>query len=325
MPDFSFINKLRLDNLYPISPSKAKKSYPLYNRFMQEMNSPNVLNEDRGFINQMTPQLQQTGLMNNTTPPMDVVFNDNNISETARGMNAARVIHDVNLNKNALTPYQSGQLSLRDREIQQRGALAQGKLGIDSKKAEIADYKARNPGHRLTQGKDGILRSFNPLTNQVTVLGETGMSEEEIAALDQTNDLIKIGAGGAQDRLTEGVRQKGRETLADMTARHAREKQDDAQQSTADIKRNTPILPSQERIAKLTRAEEARNTHPEWASYIKIVPGGGFVIKSPGRFTGPDQATYDAINKFIEGTPNPIRSVETSSTTTKKDPLGIRK
>lgn len=305
----SFIDKLSLDNLYPTSPRnkpRRNEDYPLFEKFKQEILPLLAMG-----------QMEQTfapinNIPNEPSKPMDVVFNDNNISEATRAMGAARTIHNVDLNRNALSPYQAGQLSLRDRELEQRNTLAKNKLGLDSKKVEIADFKARNKDHQFIQGKDGRLRAVNPLTKEVTDLGETGMSDIEVAALNQTNDLQKIDRTGEQSRELEKLRQIGDESLEAIKARHAKELSTHTGSIKADAERNAPILPSQERVAKLARVEEAKNTRPEWSKYIKTIPGGGYEITNPGRVFGPSRETYDAIIKFIGEPPEAIRTVNTS-------------
>lgn len=302
-----FHEKLRLDNLYPSLPQKKIKGHPLFEEFKRNL--------PLGYDESPYPgQMIHTPNLDPSTKPMDVVFNPG-ISETARAMGAARTINNVDLSPGAMSAYQGGQLNLRNQEMMQRAVLAGGKLENDRSKTSIADFKARNPGHKFIQGEDGKLRAVHPLTKEVTDLGITGMSQQEIADMNQSNAIQKIDRSGEMSRELEALKQTHRVINQDDAQLAAGGLQDDKQNSEADIKRNTPILPSQERIARLSRAEEARNSNPAWAPYIKIVPGGGFVIKSPGRFTGPDQATYDAINTFINSAPKPIRTVETSTVT----------
>lgn len=294
----SFIDKLSLDNLYPTSPrhkQRKNEAYPLFDKFKQEILPLLAMGQmEQTFAPYTNPPVEPT-------KPMDVIFQPN-IGEQAREMAVARDVHGMNLNKNALTPYQAGQLALQDRKLDQSEVIAQSKAGLDAKKIAIAEFKAKNRDHQFIQGKDGRLRAVNPLTKEVTDLGETGMSESEIAALNQTNDLAKIDATGKQAVALEGTRQKGRESMEEVQARHAKE----LAQLKIEADSKTANLPSQERTATLTKAEQAKNSNPEWSKYIKIVPGGGFTITAPGVFTGPSAETYKAINDYIYGrTPAP--------------------
>lgn len=82
-------------------------------------------------------------------------------------------------------------------------------------RAAVYRYKAEHPDHKFMQGKDGILRALDPATNTVISLGKTGMSDAEMAELNQKNAIKKIEATGDEARETERTREKGRETIAE--------------------------------------------------------------------------------------------------------------
>lgn len=51
---------------------------------------------------------------------------------------------------------------------------------------------------------------------------------------------------------------------------------------------------------ELRRAREAKASNSKWAKYIKI-KGNTYEIQRPGMFSGPDEATYNEIGKYIKG------------------------
>lgn len=93
----------------------------------------------------------------------------------------------------------------------------------DTRKADIAearlrayDFKMRNPNFKFDFSGPTVIVA-NPATGELKDSGiPTGaLSDADKMSLQQENALERIGATGEQARLTEGVRQEGREGLAE--------------------------------------------------------------------------------------------------------------
>jgi hypothetical protein len=225
MPD-SFVQKLRLDNLYPTMPIGSGGEPDLYNQFMGS-GAPQAMFNERNRLSQigqqaMQPQSQQPRDFQRN--PMNVVYNpppSDSIAGRILGVEAQPT-----------TEYQKGELANRQADLalkkQQLGAtqdINQQKVDISKGRADVYDFKAKNPGLKIVAQQGGHIRALNPLTGAVVAdLGPTGnMAEADRLALEQDQNLARIGEQGNQARLTEGTRQAGAETLEDMKARHATE------------------------------------------------------------------------------------------------------
>ena len=119
-------------------------------------------------------------------------------------------------------------LNQGQQKIDQTGSIANTKNAISQQRANVYDFKTKNPGSKFEQGKDGILRAINPLTNKVTELGQTGMSDADVMALNQGNALERIDRTGQNqqdlqdlkgNQQTGQIDQKGGQNLADIAAR----------------------------------------------------------------------------------------------------------
>jgi hypothetical protein len=317
----SFVDKLRLDNLYPTVPINTGDD-PLFGQFLSQIAPLMNRNRIEQIGNVQPRQIQQPPI---TGAPQNVVLGDQ-----GAGPEIAKRMLGVG---ESITPYQKGQLALGKEELEfnkkkteQTNELNQQKLADTQRKTDIADFKAKNPGVKILAPKGGRIQAINSATGQVIRdFGDTGtLSDEDRINLEQSGAIAQIGARGANEQALETTRQKGRESLEEMNARHAMERAELSSNTQKEIATNKPLPPSQEKIAKTSRAQTAKNTHPEWAKYITMTPGGGFFVTGPsmGGLRGPTPEIYKAINDFIESGP-----AETTkpATTTKSDPLGLRK
>lgn len=207
-----------MDNLYPTVPTNRKKSYPLFDRFKQEMSQQDLYDQIADPSRYQQQQQQPTGQMHNMTKPMDVVFDQGNISEQARGINAARMAHNVDLNRNALSPYQQGQLQNKDRELgireQQYGQtnnLAQQRI---TETAEMNEWKMKNPGGRIVYQPDGQIIAIGPDNKIAGTFGPSGkMGEERRIGVQQQNAVQLADRRGEIAGALEDKAQYGRTSL----------------------------------------------------------------------------------------------------------------
>lgn len=300
----SFIEKLRLDNLYPSVPIGGGKEENLYDRFTSQV-LPRARRDRLADIEAMNPRVQQIQTPPDSMKPMDVIYNPSISNQLGQIANVRRAYGDEATTLPG-SEYQRGTLALREKELAQKGVkqesdieLGKQKVDISKQRADTYQFKANNPNAKYIINKvTGTMQAVDPISQKVLQdFGKTQLGEEELINLNQEKKLEQIGATGAESRATEGVRQTGRESLEDIKSRHAKE----LQELGAQIGSKSKDLPTQQRTATLSKAEEARNTHPEWKNYIKIVPGGGFAITAPGYLMGPSEETYKKMNEFIYG------------------------
>lgn len=206
----------------------------------------------------------------------------------------------------------SPEYELANKQLDLQRALGLNKLedadadrAIKQQRANVYQFKAQNPESKIMIGKDGITRAINPLTNKVTELGQTGMSDEEIMQLNQSNALQKISATGNEQRQTENVRQQGRETLEDMKARHAQE----LKQFESNLGPLTADLPTQQKQDIQNKYNILINKNPELRDFISLDPNTGMPMITPvgtkgifGNNKGPTQEQFDKINEMLYGT-----------------------
>lgn len=158
----------------------------------------------------------------------------------------------------------------RDRALEQKGRLGEESNAIKADRAEVYRYKSMHPDHKLMQGKDGHLRAVNPQTDEVTDLGPTGMSDQEVMDLNQSNALERIGAQGENQQVLQGMR--GNQALDQIAARVAGQKEVNA------AKPERGELPTQTRVRQNLTAHEFVNKHPDLAKYITFNGDGTFSV-----------------------------------------------
>lgn len=308
----SFKSKLRIGgDVYPSIPIRRRRG-----QFMDEtvpaLRQQRFLPPDQMPIQRREPivreDLRGDGRPGNLTK-LDVVYNPPASDQVATKM--------LGVEKDPASAYQKAQVGLEQQKINQNQgkideatALSKAKLANAQKQTEINKFKAEHPGVFVSAPKGGRITAHDKLTGAfVADLGDSGtMDEEARVSIDQSNEAKNIIARGDQTVRNTTLQGTNAETLEETKARHAvelRNLTDKASMERAELyaktRKEATDVPTQRRTEKLLRAETAKNTHPEWANFIKTVPGGGYVITAPGMGMGkPSREVYDAINEFIE-------------------------
>lgn len=252
----------------------------------------------------------------------------NKMGPLQQGANLER---QENVNSRTLA-YQTIAAQLRQEALDNKEKLDDANLKIRQQRADVYEFKARNPDFKIDFSGTTV-KVANPQTGEIKDTGiPTGsMSDADKLALQHENRLDEIGATGNEARKTEGVKQDGRESLAEKkgwTTANIPDPTDPTRligvrinNDTGEVKRieldNKPVgpvakvsgtgstskpeLPTQTRVRMISKAREVANKNPDWAKYIKI-QGNDFIITKPGGWGGPDKATFDKINNAIYGT-----------------------
>lgn len=286
----SYLDKLRNSNVFgnPFSPSR-QNPFALVDQFMRRNPQLNNIGQqmldDGGGGRNMGGRIQEPS----QEKPMNYRFVDQEIQ-----------------------PLDRAKLDLRRAELEGRQDLGKGNLGIKRdevgiKRDQLAinDFKSKNPGMKIESQKGGNFFAINPITGETKDLGiNTGTwSDEEVSNAKGQQALEQIGARGGEDRTTEGVRQTGRVELAGVKG--------EEQRKTKETPGSATDYPSQEKVRQHLKAQEAKNTHPEWRKYITLGQGD-FLINPPGGWSGPSPEIYKAINDFIYGSSDSGKTKETT-------------
>ncbi len=135
---------------------------------------------------------------------------------------AANLERQENVNARTLA-FQQVSAELRDKALEAKEKNDMINARIRQQRADVYEFKARNPQMKIIQPKGGFVTAVNPMTGQSTLIKDfegnpisSGtLTETDSLNLQQENRLEQIAAGGYQARETEGVRQQGRETIAE--------------------------------------------------------------------------------------------------------------
>jgi hypothetical protein len=319
----SFLEKLRMNNIYPpASASRGSNEDDIFGTFMSQI-EPMIRQKERAqdimFREESTRarELPQQERLRQESKPPNVVYQPS-LGDIAREVATGKQLHDINV-LDPTSGYRTAQLNLRAAELGERRRASEERMGLSQEQLEQRKYEASQKIRLAEQTLGRKLDEREKLeimqTGALARIGATGEEARKTADVTGRQAMERVRAGGEEARTTETVRQTGRESLEDIQARHKSELE--AQ------KAGEPKLPTQQRADVLRRAEEARNTHPEWAKHIKVVPGGGFSITSPGYIFGPNEKTYEEMRKFIyEGGPTKAPTTEVKPTTEVAKPTG---
>lgn len=172
--------------------------------------------------------------------------------------------------------------------------------------SQINEYKVKHP-NAVIKAVDGALIAIDPQTQEATTIKdsegkpyETGkMSDADKLTMQLHNQLAEIHARTEGSKEVVGARVEGERSLIPDKLKASEELKATVPGKAPSSTGGTQT-PTQDRVALINRAQQARIEHPEWAKYINI-NGTNVVVTTPGRFSGPDPAVYDQISKYILG------------------------
>jgi len=250
---------------------------------------------------------------------------------------AANLERQENVNERMLA-YQTISQELRAEADAERARNNERNAQIRQQRADVYEFKAHNPNFRLDFSGPTV-KVANPITGEVRDTGmETGaLSDADKMILQQENELERIGARTRGQIEVEGVRQTGRERLAETRGwkiynipdGQGGQKAVKINEITGEVRdlemgpANTPTgpvsrpsssggrsdeSPTQTRVRQFNAARELANTRPDLAQFIKLGrPGSNdFEIVPPstnffGRPSGPTPEQYREMIEAIYG------------------------
>jgi len=253
----------------------------------------------------------------------DVTGNNNGkfIFDELTGKNKLR--DDVTNWKTQITPIQqaadnerstnSNERTMAHQQIadelrQQAQAATAAKNEVDAKikqqRADVYEFKARNPNMKIIAVKGGNIMAINPITAQKmdTGIPSGSLSDADRIALEQDNAMERIAGQGDQTRQTQGVRHE--DTMEEIGARGDESRKTKAVPS-ATTTTNKPETEAAIRTGRINKATQLINTRPELRKWIQV-NGNDIRVTPPsngGYFSsGPTKQEFDEINNAIYGT-----------------------
>lgn len=250
--------------------------------------------------------------------------------------------------------------TLKERAQAAKEKTDEGKLRISQQRADIANFKAKNPQLKFDFSGPKV-KVMDPLTGKISVTEfDTGnLTESDKIDLNQKNAIARIDATGEQARKTEETRQTGREGLAETrgwtppvnvinpeTGQPMAVSVNQITGEVKEIKSNNKNIgaitkpgtsrkeesPQETKIRRYNAADELINTRPDLAKFIELTGTNEFKIAPAtsdthwwsGERIGPTQAQYDEIKNIIYGDgskSNLMTKTQTNTTTGAKRTL----
>lgn len=230
----------------------------------------------------------------------------------------------------SLNQYREGTLGLREQELARNLKKDEETQKIARQRADIYDFKAKNPNMRIYAPKGGNVYAINPVTGKRMDLGISSgtLSDIDKIELEQEKAIERIEKTGEVTRETNKVRSEqeiasawgtpvqafGRDgkPLDYMLSINAKTGESKKVPLGSDmVTRTTPpgagnITPSQEGNEQFNKARQILFKNPDYRRYITLGKGGDFTLKMP-LFRG-DKTVYDKIYQDIYGSSAPTIS-----------------
>jgi len=298
-----FANRLRMNNIFPTGPDNnpfGPTAQPqginldeisgLINRIAPVLQA----NQERGFAHQKDMMGMQLGgglknigqqMTQQPKPPMGVAYNP------------------------GISDFQRANLGLKRDELNQKKSLAESGLdirrddqNIRQQRADIYDYKAKNPNLKFVIGANGNFMTQDPSTGEMTDTGHSSAKMGDAEKLKITGEQrmgeIKAKQSGAEK--LQGI--KGTQALSQIGARVSGQQATDA--AKINLTSDKPLLPTQEKVQQNNSARELMTRRPDLAPFIELDDKGGFTITQPGTSffgspTGPSAEQAKEITDHI--------------------------
>lgn len=236
---------------------------------------------------------------------------------------AAQIENSGNANDRQLA-YQTISQELRQQAQNAKEANDAEKLKVSQHRADVYEFKARNPLMKLVFPKGGNIQAVDPQTGEAK---DTGIPTGSMTELDKMNlgheqKTAEIQTRGDETRETEGVKHANRTAEIFTRGSEARKTKSTPGANSGGGKTE---LPTQTRVRQFNAARELWNSRPDLRPFIKIGRPGtnDFSITPPGNggffsTAGPNAQQHKEINDAIYGAAGiPINQPGRSNTTDK--------
>jgi hypothetical protein len=290
MADTSFIEKLRMNNIFPpggggqgpfTAPDlSAGQMDPQKMRSMMDVILPSILSEkqkDRDLQIQLAQmQHQPSGLKDIGTH----IAKEKPMTYSYGGM------------LDSMTPYQKASIQLEKDKLKQSGVLGQQKLSQSGQDVQTRIRRA-DIAQKIADGRATDEEKNEYILGQIE---ERGNQSRQSQTIRGEQAMEQIGARGNEARETTGMR--GENQLANIAARIK------GQQDVNAAKPTRPMLPTQSKVMEANAARELINTRPELAPFVKQNQDGTYSITPPGTGgwfsdAGPSEQQYEEIKSSL--------------------------
>lgn len=297
-PSGSFLEKLRMNNLFPVGGGPQTYGMPDLNsgggggdieqmyrmiqrgkdREMQrQLNLDNEMRR-RNAYETMSPQEILTGKRDpRLQQQQQMPFGVPNVSLGEDSNPGARILNP---------PVKDRELEFKQQQLSQKGTIEAQKLAgqqqtrnIQQQRADTYDWKARNPNGQVKQLESGNLLLINPATGETREIAADTFTDREKQELIGGQRMEQIGAQGANQRQLQEMR--GSQAIEQIGARILGQQEVNAAR---------PMMPSQIGNEQENRIRQVMLTRPELAQYI--------VMDSSGRPSISQDAPITAISEI---------------------------
>jgi|SRR5882672_957814 len=226
--------------------------------------------------------------------------------------------------------YQGARTDIAGREVTRKTEQGNRRLDQGDVKSDQAQQKIDQAEERIQLNQDKLdhLKSRQDLTDSEKITLANKYKQEQAdakAEADLTKQTLigtqktgQITAKGEVDKDIQTLRGTQAESLAGTKGAEARATKAIVPGSAG----STSQLPSQKKVSVQNKAAQGIRENPSWANYMKTDANGQVSIQPPGRFSGPDQKTYDAMVNYIESGSNVIDLGKRGSSPGGSGPVG---
>lgn len=217
---------------------------------------------------------------------------------------------NVNLRQTGLGALQRQQqqekIDETERQNEAKNKQAEENIAIRKQRADVYEYKAKNPNSIIKEDSNGNLIAIDPQTNKSdTILDSDGnpvkssvMTDAEKLKQVQENKEKEITLRGTQSRLTEGFKQANRMEMESTRQINRKDLKTTPAPARPGSSTEKPLTPSAERTANQNKAVAIINEHPELQKYFEVggnkLPTGQLVAPKD-----PNDAGYQIAQRLM--------------------------
>ena len=322
---FPFRQRNRFDHIFrrisgtgaPPTPPPADSPYPIYNEFLSDI-APLI----RGKLadeNRMRIQQERMRMYGgeNTRGGFGGGGDEQIIDLTKLSQAKPQNVHYAGMDE-----YQRALIGLREKELAQKGSLAEQGLDLRGKevdikqqRADVYEFRAKNPNVKIVDNKAGKMQAIDPQSGQIIREWDSGsLSEKDKIELQQQGKMAvvekqgEIGSrqiaerGEEQRKNTElqGRLQKELAEIKDNNSRDAIERRAEIQRDLLTLREqmrgDRPNVPSQEKTNIQLKYNKLINLRPDLREYVELDDEGMPVISDD-----LDEAQRLTIHEYIYG------------------------
>jgi hypothetical protein len=294
--DTSLVERLRMENIFGGNPPLAMPDLRGYGGPPPEQRTAEVeqIPQQQIAPRQRQPTLgEQTLQRMRDRAKMDVVWKPSQLD-----LVGGRIINP---------PVEQQEIQLKRELGQQRTVGQEADRAIRQQRADVYEFKARNPNMQILTPKGGNIIAVNPQTGERIDLGvATGtMSESDLQAMRGTQAMEQIGARTAGQKEVQELRGEQQRGIQEMRGEQQMGVQqlrgEQAAQRTTGRATGRVEQPTQTRVRQTLAARQLISGSPELSKFVQFNRDGTVSITG-----NPDLVTLSKLRRGIYGQPQDI-------------------